>query len=185
MGVPKALVTGADGRTWVERTIDVLTRGGCDTVSVVIGAAADQVAPLVRDAGAEVVMAQNWAEGMGASLAAGLDELMVGQSPAEAALVMLVDLPDVGADVIERVRAGYVEHASERPGGGLVRASYDQVPGHPVMVGRDHWYSLASGLGGDRGAKDWLAGRDVVLVECGDLATGHDVDRPTPTATQE
>lgn len=185
MGVPKALVTGADGRAWVERTIEALTRGGCDTVSVVVGAAADQVAPLVRAAGAEVVVAQDWADGMGASLTAGLDELMVGQSAAEAALVMLVDLPDVGADVIERVRAGYVDHAGERLGAGVVRASYDQVPGHPVMVGRDHWYSLASGLGGDRGARDWLAGRDVVLVECGDLATGNDVDRPAPAVTQE
>jgi hypothetical protein len=29
------------------------------------------------------------------------------------------------------------------------------------------------------GARDYLAGRDTVLVECGDLATGLDVDRPT------
>jgi hypothetical protein len=29
---------------------------------------------------------------------------------------------------------------------------------------------------GDRGARDYLAGRDVVAVECGDLATGRDVD---------
>ena len=29
---------------------------------------------------------------------------------------------------------------------------------------------------GDRGARDYLAARDVTLVECGDLATGRDVD---------
>ena len=29
---------------------------------------------------------------------------------------------------------------------------------------------------GDRGARDYLAAHEVVLVECGDLATGADVD---------
>jgi hypothetical protein len=29
---------------------------------------------------------------------------------------------------------------------------------------------------GDRGARDYLASRDVTMVECGALATGHDVD---------
>jgi hypothetical protein len=31
---------------------------------------------------------------------------------------------------------------------------------------------------GDQGARSYLADRDVTLVECGDLATGRDVDRP-------
>jgi hypothetical protein len=31
---------------------------------------------------------------------------------------------------------------------------------------------------GDQGARAYLAGRAVTLVECGDLATGRDVDEP-------
>ncbi|MGH3801152.1 MAG: nucleotidyltransferase family protein, partial [Pseudonocardiaceae bacterium] len=32
---------------------------------------------------------------------------------------------------------------------------------------------------GDRGARDWLAGRsDLTVVDCSDLASGIDVDRP-------
>ena len=33
-----------------------------------------------------------------------------------------------------------------------------------------------AGASGDAGARDYLAGHDAALVECGDLATGADVD---------
>ena len=58
----------------------------------------------------------------------------------------------------------------------LARAAYDGVPGHPVLLGRDHWAGVAAAATGDRGARDYLAAADVVLVECGDLASGRDVD---------
>ena len=60
--------------------------------------------------------------------------------------------------------------------GDLARAAYDGVPGHPVLIGRDHWAGVIETSVGDRGARDYLAAREVMLVECGDLATGVDVD---------
>jgi CTP:molybdopterin cytidylyltransferase MocA len=50
------------------------------------------------------------------------------------------------------------------------------VPGHPVLLGRDHWAGVVETSTGDRGARDYLASHEVALVECGDLATGADVD---------
>ena len=58
----------------------------------------------------------------------------------------------------------------------LARAIYDGRPGHPVLLGRDHWAGVIEGATGDEGAKGYLAGRHPTLVECGDLADGHDVD---------
>jgi nicotine blue oxidoreductase len=61
----------------------------------------------------------------------------------------------------------------------LARATYAGKPGHPVLFGRAWWPELAASLHGDRGARDFLAGRsDLVGVECGDIATGRDVDYP-------
>jgi CTP:molybdopterin cytidylyltransferase MocA len=60
----------------------------------------------------------------------------------------------------------------------VARAAYDGVPGHPVLLGRDHWAGVLASAAGDRGARDYLATRPVVLVECGDLATGRDQDTP-------
>jgi CTP:molybdopterin cytidylyltransferase MocA len=161
MGRPKALVGD-----WLERSLAVLRDGGCAGVTVVLGAAADEARDRVP-AGATVVVADDWDEGMGASLRAGLAALDGG---VDAALVLLVDLPDLTPAVVARLLAG---------GGGasaLRRASYDGRPGHPVLIGRDHWAGVTASATGDRGARDYLAAHDHELVECGDLATGEDVD---------
>lgn len=169
MGAPKALLRGTDGTPFVNRAVDVLRSGGCDPVVVVVGAAAEEVSALAAESDAAVVPAPDWAEGMGASLRAGLS----GLPPVDAAVVMLVDLPDVGTEVVRRLLASVPAHD-----GALARAAYDGLPGHPVLLGREHFAGVLEVSRGDRGARDYLAGRDVVLVECGDLATGRDTDRP-------
>ncbi|HET6968917.1 MAG TPA: nucleotidyltransferase family protein [Ornithinibacter sp.] len=171
MGGPKALVRLAgDGPTLVETAVERARAAGCDRVVVVVGAAADEAADAVSATGAEVVTAADWSEGMGASLRAGLAHLE--GSPDVLALVTLVDLPDVTARVMARVLAAAV---GDGPAA-LVRAAYDGVPGHPVAIGRDHWAAVRETARGDRGARDHLRATTHRLVECGDLATGRDVD---------
>ena len=171
MGGPKALArVRQEGPTLVETAVDRVRAAGCDHVVVVVGAAAEAVADAVAGTGAEVVTAPDWGEGMGASLRAGLTHL--NPTAHDVALVTLVDLPDVTAEVMARVLS-----AVEGDGpAALARASYDGVPGHPVAIGRDHWAGVAVAARGDRGARDHLRVTTHLLVECGDLATGRDVD---------
>jgi CTP:molybdopterin cytidylyltransferase MocA len=183
MGMPKALVTD-EGGPWLPRGVRTLLDGGCDAVTVVLGAAADEARPLLSARAPDlshgdtpkdgsggqvpevaVVVAEDWAEGMSASLRAGLGAL--DGTAAEVAVVHLVDLPDVGPDVIRRVVAS---------GAALARASYGGVPGHPVLLARPHWAAVAAGARGDQGAREYLRAHGTLLVECGDLATGADVD---------
>ncbi len=169
MGGPKALLRAADGRSYVVRALEALGAGGCDDVVVVVGAAADEVRAELAGSGADVVVARQWEEGMGESLRAGLSALA---ADADACLVSLVDLPDVDAKVVARLLSAGSGADS------LARASYDGRPGHPVLLGRRHWAEVVASSGGDRGARDYLAAHRPALVECGDLATGRDVDRP-------
>src|ERR1700712_2113440 len=173
-GMPKALV---DGGAWLRRAVAALTDGGCDSVLVVVGAQADRVVPLLPET-ARMVLAADWAQGMGASLRAGLAELLHSAPPqVQAALVHLVDLPDVNASVVRRLVA---------LGGPAVvaRAGVESQPGHPVLLGRQHWADIVASAQGDRGARDWLAQRhDLIVVDCSDLASGIDVD--TPDAAQQ
>ena len=179
MGTPKALVHDDDGTSWLRRSVGALVEGGCRPVQVVLGASADEARPLLEGLDVQVVLADDWAEGMGASLRAGL-----AAASGDAVLVSLVDLPDVTAVVVARVLGS----GSGR--GVLARAAYDGRPGHPVLIGRDHWAAVTATAVGDAGARDHLAAADVTLVECGDLATGHDVDSrgdvrgDTPTSGQ-
>ena len=73
MGRPKALVE-LDGEPLVVRALRTLAEGGAAPVVVVLGARADEVRA-VLPAGVRRVEAPDWAEGMGASLRAGLAAL--------------------------------------------------------------------------------------------------------------
>lgn len=171
MGTPKALVRGRDGVPWLTSSRAALLGAGCDGVLVVLGAEAEAAAALLD--GHDHVVALDWEQGMSASLRAGLTALS-DTTDADAVLIHLVDLPDVGADVMRRMLA----HAGPGPFTAPVRATYDSTPGHPVLIGRQHWPELLEELHGDEGAKRFLARHDPTLVECADLATGHDVDTP-------
>ena len=164
-GGPKALARDDDGTSWLLRSVQALKP--CAEIVVVLGAEADQAAALLPMSVARV-RADDWAEGMGATLRAGLSALA--PTDHEVALVSLVDLPDVDAAVVDRLAA------AATGAGVLARAAYDGVPGHPVLIGRDHWAGVIEVATGDRGARDYLATHEVALVECGDLATGVDVD---------
>jgi nicotine blue oxidoreductase len=171
-GGPKAL---AHGGGWLRRALAALVDGGCEPVRVVLGAGADEAVRLLPSPELAVVAA-DWDAGMSASLRAGLAALarLVPDDVPEpsAVLVHLVDLPDVGADVVRRL----AEHAARAA---VARAAYRGTPGHPVLIGRDHWAAVASVATGDHGARDWLAARpELRLVECSDLASGRDIDHP-------
>ena len=165
MGRPKALVEG-----WLVRAVDSLA--ACDAVVVVLGAGADDARPLLAAHDVTVVVNPDWAEGMGSSLEVGLGQVAHGE--ADRCVVTLVDLPDVGPDVVRRLLAQPDDPAT------LARAAYDGTPGHPVLLGRDHWAGVRASAEGDEGARAYLRAHHVVLVECGDLATGEDVDHAPP-----
>ncbi|TDX02819.1 NTP transferase domain-containing protein [Kribbella sp. VKM Ac-2566] len=166
MGTPKALVRDADGVTWVVRTSRLLTEAGCSPVVVVVGASADQVRGELSDEPVEVVEATDWDEGMGASLRAGLRST---DTLSDAVLVATVDVPGLTAAAVRRVANRVGEDA-------LVRATYRGVPGHPVLIGRAHWDGVIASARGDEGARGYLREHEVVLVECGDVGDGEDVD---------
>jgi CTP:molybdopterin cytidylyltransferase MocA len=185
MGTPKALVDDPAGGSFVERGVRVLRAGGCSPVVVVVGAESQRSATLATAAGADLVVdAPDWSQGQSASLRAGLMALQSAEVEVEVACILLVDLPDVGAAVVERVLTAALGDGRGADAGAaparaaLARAAYQGVPGHPVVLGRDHWQGVLDRTSGDRGARDYLATHDHLLVECGDLATGRDVDTP-------
>ncbi len=170
--------------------VERLLSGGCEEVVVVLGAEAEAAHALLTAAAGwapdavRAVVAEDWKRGMAASLATGLAE-PAPDGPAPAAVVVqLVDLPDVGAAVVSRVVEAW--RVSGAGPAAIVRAAYDGKPGHPVLLGRDHRVALAAEVAealraegpADYGARHYLADKQVQLVECGDLASGHDVDRP-------
>ena len=168
MGGPKALARDPDGISWVVLTARMLVAAGCDPVLVVVGAAAEQVMAELGDEPVALIEATDWQEGMSASLRAGLTVLKTNLEPV-AVVVVPVDVPDLTTDVVLRV-------AATAGTGALVRAVYQGNPGHPVLLGREHWSGVIATATGDEGARTYLRLHTAREVECADLISGADVD---------
>lgn len=158
--MPKVLA--AEG-SWLRAGVAALHDGGCRDVVVVLGAAVVDV-----PAPARAVIAEDWADGLSASVRAGVRAV---DQTADYLVLTTVDTPDVAAAAVRRVLTAASAES------GLARAVYDGRPGHPVVIARRHWPELLGVLSGDDGAGPFLRRRDdVVVVDCADLGTGRDID---------
>jgi nicotine blue oxidoreductase len=173
-GMPKALVAYR-GKLLVQRAADTLRDAGCARTVVVLGAEADRVRALAPDL-PETVVNPDWPSGMGSSLRVGLETLSTGE-PADAAVVLLVDMPAVTSEAVRRVTAAARPEA-------LVMGGYGDRRGHPVLLGREHWAGVAASASGDKGARDYLRAHadSVRIVPVGDVADDFDLDVPADHA---
>jgi CTP:molybdopterin cytidylyltransferase MocA len=156
-GGPKQLAR-VDGRPLVEHALAAVA--GLDRAIVVLGAHADEIRAGADLGGAEIVVCDDWAEGMGASLRAGI--AAAARDAADEVVVVLADQPFITREAVERVRAA--------PGDGA-RATYGGAPGHPVVL-RRALLARSGELRGDAGFRGVAMGE----VECGDLADPRDID---------
>lgn len=169
LGRPKALLE-VKGVRLVDRAVGVLRDGGVGEVVVVAGAQPLEVP------GARVVGNPDWPSGMGSSVRLGLASLADG--PADAAVLMVVDTPGVGAEVVARLVAAC------RAGASAAVATYGGRQRNPALVAREHWPEVIRLATGDVGARAFLTAHPdlVTPVECGDVADPADVDTPDDLA---
>ena len=132
---------------------------------LVLGARADAIARSVDLGPFAVVVAGDWAEGQAASLRAGVAAL----GDVDAALICLGDQPFITSQVV----AGTLDRAAEDAD--AVRAAYDGVPGHPVLLGR-RVLDRVPALRGDVGARELLSQMRVRTWEAGHLCDPTDID---------
>ena len=156
-----------DGRPLLEHAILAMTASPVGRVVVVLGSGAEEVIGGVDLHGAEPVVCRRWEEGQSASLARGLEELVA----CEAIVVTLGDQPRLSPDAIRRVIA------ARGNGAAAVRATYQGVPGHPVLLEHELFERMRD-VSGDHGARNLLISVQTREVPCEDLGGGEDVDTP-------
>lgn len=160
-GSPKQLAL-LDGRPLLAHVLDLAAP--YDPL-VVLGAHASEI--LARVDVGEHVIADAWAEGQAASLRAGVAAL----GDVDRVLVLLGDQPFLTREVIDAVLA------VSTPPTPAARATYNGVPGHPVVLGRAVLATVPD-LRGDTGARDVLARFRVRTVEAAHLCDPTDIDTP-------
>ena len=170
-GRPKQLLPYR-GRSLLRHAIECALGGGCEPVLVVLGARAAEVRSEVEATTARVVLNERWSDGIGGSIAAGVEALRTGWPDARGALLLACDQPRLTPELVREL-LGHAQ-GSGRP---IVACEYAGTLGIPAVFDRALHAELAS-LRGPGGAKGLIESRidDVLRVPWPGGAL--DVDRP-------
>ncbi|HVC63438.1 MAG TPA: molybdopterin-binding/glycosyltransferase family 2 protein [Acetobacteraceae bacterium] len=166
----KLLVADRTGKTMIARVVDNVLSSNARPVLVVVGHQAEQVEHALGGRPVRYVYAEDYAEGLSASLKAGIAAV-----PPEcaAALVCLGDMPLVTGRMIDRLLAAY----DPDEGRLIVLPVFHGKQGNPMLWDR-RFFPEILGIGGDSGAR-FLVGKHmevVAEVEMADDAVLRDFD---------
>ena len=145
LGQPKQLLQ-IDGEPLIQRAARALLDGGCAPVRVVLGAAAESCRSALSEFAVQITFNERYHQGMGTSIAVGIEALQQEKTPPEAVVVALCDQPFLDADLIAAlIRQHEITNCS------IIAADYGEALGPPAFFTAAHFHSLAQ-LNGDQGA---------------------------------
>jgi molybdenum cofactor cytidylyltransferase len=176
MGTPKQLLE-LDGRPLVVRAVAAALASPAWPVVVVLGAHAEKIRPVLARLPVLIADSPAWAEGMAASIRAGVTTLRQFSRALDGALIALCDQPAFSPEVIAHLVA-----AQRTSGRSIAAAHYHGRNGAPALFLREHFETLTH-LTGEEGARTLLNGdparvASVALPELAvDLDTPEDVAR--------
>jgi molybdenum cofactor cytidylyltransferase len=167
-GSAKQLVRIA-GRPMLHATVTRAVEVAGNAVIVVLGARADELAPLLSHSPASIVINRDWREGIGSSIRAGVARL-----PAACSGVMLL-LADQAAVTAEDLRR--LAGAWRRQTDYVAAAVYGSTVGVPAIFPRSAFGDLLK-LRGDQGARALIQRNPDRVVRVPMDSAGVDIDTP-------
>ena len=153
----KLLVTDGEGVAMVARVAEKVLASGVKPVLVVTGHDRERVEAALAGKPVRFVHAEDYAEGLSASLKAGLSAL---PPEAEGVLVAIGDMPLVEPAVIARLLAGF----DPEEGRAIVQPIFRGKHGNPMIWGREFFPEMMQ-LTGDMGARQLVAKHADRLIE--------------------
>jgi molybdenum cofactor cytidylyltransferase len=166
----KLLLPDRTGKPMIARVVDNVLSSGARPVLVVLGHMAEEVEQILGGRPVRFVHAPDYAEGLSASLKAGIAAV---PPESAAAIVCLGDMPLVTGRMIDRLLAAYDPTEGRR----IVLPTFRGKQGNPMLWDRS-FFSEILGISGDSGAR-FLLGKhleSVAEVEMADDAVLRDFD---------
>jgi molybdenum cofactor cytidylyltransferase len=169
MGVENKLLVDIAGTAMVRRVVEAVLASRARPVLVVTGHQAADVAAAVAGLAVMLVANPDYATGLSSSLKAGVKAL---PQPCDGVLVVLGDMPRIGAEHLDRLVAAFAPDT-------IVVPVHAGRRGNPVLWPAMYFPELLQ-LEGDAGAKRLIAAQEEHVCEA-DLGTDAifvDVDTP-------
>jgi len=167
-GSAKQLVRVA-GRPLLHTAVARAAEVAGTAVSVVLGARAAELTPLLKHSQSAVIINRDWREGLASSIRAGVARL---PSSCTAVLLTLVDQPAVTAEDLKRLVSAW-----RRQPDYIAAARYGATTGVPAIFPRSTFPDLQS-LRGDTGARALLQRNPDRVVRVPMASAALDIDTP-------
>jgi molybdenum cofactor cytidylyltransferase len=144
LGRPKQLVE-FEGKKLIRRAAEALVDAGCSPAIVVLGAELESSTKALGSLSVEIVINNDWSQGMGSSIACGISAL---DTNPDAVLLSLCDQPYVTAEHLRSFIAAYTLTRAN-----VIAAQYNGVAGVPALFSSKHFPALSQ-LKGEKGARE-------------------------------
>lgn len=158
LGQPKQLIQFR-GKSLVRRIADAANKAGCSPVTVVIGSDSEEIARELKPTSASIVENENWRNGIGTSIRAGVQSLINCTPSLDAVVLLVCDQPMVDAKVIKQLIGAYGKRGKT-----LVASSYSDTLGVPALFSHSHFDELVA-LPDSDGAKSIILSKRERVVE--------------------
>jgi molybdenum cofactor cytidylyltransferase len=173
MGGPNKLLATIDGKPLVRHVVEAARASSVASVTVVTGHMGEAVAAAVADLDVRFVANPAYADGLSTSLRAGLAAL---PAEAEAVIVLLADMPRIGAAMVDALVAAY----QPATGSLIVVPTFEGRRGNPVLWSRRYFADLMA-IQGDTGARHLIGENPEAVTEV-ELGPAVALDLDTPEA---
>jgi molybdenum cofactor cytidylyltransferase len=167
-GSPKQLVR-VNGRPLLHSAVAQAVAVAGHSVTVVLGANAADLAPLLKHTPASVIVNRDWNEGLGSSIRAGIARV---PGACTAALLLLADQAAVTTEDLRRLIGAWRRQPEY-----IVAAQYSGTVGAPAIFPRSRFADLA-GLRGDVGARSVFMRNPDRVVRVPMESAALDIDTP-------
>ncbi len=147
MGTPKQLLK-IDNQTLIERAIDLTQALDNQQTVVVLGANAEKISPYItQQATVEVIINENWEQGMGTTLKKGVEFFLAKPITYDAIIIMVCDQPYLTTKKLRELIAAYRDNNVA-----IIATIYNNIKGVPALFANSLFGKLKT-LNKDEGAR--------------------------------
>jgi molybdenum cofactor cytidylyltransferase len=171
LGQSKQLIK-VDGKTLLEKTTQAALDSGAHPILVVLGNQASAHRKAIETLPVNIVINEDWSNGMGSSLKEGLQRLLKDYPKTEGIIVTVCDQPYLTTNHLKKLISAYTNTSSE-----IVASHYKDTNGVPALFSKTLFQKLLQ-LEDDEGARKIIRQHDgtieFVVFEKGEI----DIDTP-------
>jgi molybdenum cofactor cytidylyltransferase len=150
-----------NGKTLLQHVIDEATKAGVKPIVVITGANATKVSASIANSKVNILVNENWQEGMASGIVAGVHSIVSLNESIKKIIIAVCDQPFVTSALFEQL-----DQMQNKSGKSIVACTYADTIGTPALFATKYFDQLLS-LKGDEGAKKILKSNseDVATVD--------------------